>query len=66
VREGRLINLVSLSLYSARYAWFSIVQPSVSRLQILKLFTPAVNCWASIIRPLCGLIDLLLVQSQIG
>jgi hypothetical protein len=33
-----------------------IVQSSASRTPILPLFIPAVNCWATIIRPLCGLI----------
>src|SRR5712671_1489667 len=35
----------------------------VHGLQILQLVTPAVNCWATIIRPLCGLINLLFVQT---
>src|SRR5206468_12640247 len=33
-------------------------------LQLLSLLSPAVNCWATIIRPLCGLINLLFGQSQ--
>src|SRR5882724_7771844 len=32
-------------------------------LQILQLLFPAVNCWATIIRPLCGLRNLLFGQS---
>src|SRR6266478_2382510 len=33
-------------------------------LNILRLLFPAVNCWATIIRPLCGLINLLLGQAD--
>jgi hypothetical protein len=37
-------------------------QPSASRTMILPLLIPAVNCWASIIRPLRGLTEPLFVQ----
>jgi hypothetical protein len=34
--------------------------------QSFQLSIPAVNCWATIIRPLCGLKYLLFVQGQTG
>jgi hypothetical protein len=37
-------------------------QPSASRTMILPLLIPAVNCWASIIRPLRGLIEPLFMR----
>src|SRR5258705_3865504 len=42
--------------------WYSFSRP-LHGLWILALFIPAVNCWATIIRPLCGLISLPFVQS---
>lgn len=41
-----------------------IIQPSASRTTNLALLSPAVNCWATIIRPRCGLMTLGFLQSQ--
>jgi hypothetical protein len=42
-----------------------VIQPSASRTTNPRAPTPAVNCWATIIRSLCGLITLLFGQSQL-
>jgi hypothetical protein len=40
-----------------------IIQPSASRTTNPRTPAPSVNCWATIIRPLCGLIPLLFGQA---